>query len=149
VISRRLDRRAALRAFGYIELGIAACGLLSVPVYYDWLYLQAAGLYDSAWKAGVGHFLSLLAPTCLMGMSLPVLVRAMVRDVDTASGTIGLLYGVNVLGAAFGAALTPWVLMRLWGIRGAVLTAVALNLTVGLAAWMLKPHALRTGKRRC
>jgi predicted membrane-bound spermidine synthase len=137
VISRQLDRRAALAAFGYIELGIGALGLISVPVYYDWLYLQAAGLYDSAWKAGLGHFVALVAPTCLMGMSLPVLVRAMVRDVDTASGTIGLLYGMNVLGAAAGAALTPWVLMRLWGIRGAVFIAVALNVTVGLAAWLM------------
>ena len=56
-----------------------------------------------------------------MGTSLPFLVRGMVAELRTAGRTIGLLYGINLLGAACGAALTPWVLIRLFGIRDAVL----------------------------
>ena len=37
-----------------------------------------------------------------MGMTLPFLVRAFVRDVPSAGRTIGLLYGLNLLGAAAG-----------------------------------------------
>ena len=49
----------------------------------------------------------------------------MVRDAETASGTIGFLYGINVLGAAAGALATPWVFIRHHGIETAVLAAVA------------------------
>ena len=44
--------------------------------------LRARGrLYARPWRAGVLHFLALLLPTVLMGISLPLLVRATVRDV--------------------------------------------------------------------
>ena len=66
-----------------------------------------------------------------MGMSLPFLDRAMVRDAETASQTIGFLYGINVLGAAVGALATPWVFIRHHGIRAAILAAVAANLIAG------------------
>ena len=34
-----------------------------------------------------------------MGMSLPLLSRALVADARSAGRTIGLLYGINTLGA--------------------------------------------------
>lgn len=137
VLSRRLDQRAALRLFGFIELGIGLFGAVSAPLYYDLLYLRTAWLYDATWSAGLGHFVLLVVPTCLMGMSLPILVRGMVSRVESAGRVIGYLYGVNVLGAAVGAALTPWFLMRFFGIRGAILIGVAMNATVGLSMLLL------------
>jgi hypothetical protein len=69
-----------------------------------------------------------------MGMSLPLLVRTVVTDVEAAGRRIGWLYGVNTLGAAAGAFATPWVLLPALGVRGAVLAAASANLTVGLGA---------------
>ena len=83
---------------------------------------------------GLAHFLALVVPTFLMGMSLPFLVRAMVRDSATASRTIGVLYGINVLGASAGALVTPWLLIRFQGMEGAVLWGVAGNTLAGLVA---------------
>lgn len=143
VLSRRLDERDALRLFGFIELGIGLFGAVSAPLYYDLLYLRTAWLYDATWSAGLGHFVLLVVPTCLMGMSLPVLVRAMVNRVESAGRVIGYLYGVNVLGAAVGAAVTPWLLMRYFGIRGAILIGVALNLFVGMSVWLLSRNRSR------
>jgi hypothetical protein len=37
-----------------------------------------------------------------MGMSLPFLVRALVREGEGKGTTIGYLYAINVLGAALG-----------------------------------------------
>ncbi len=85
----------ALALFGALEAAIGVFGALSAWIYYDLLYLRAGWLYAPAWRAGVLHFLGLLLPTTLMGMTLPFLVRAMVRDVGTAGRTIGSLYGVN------------------------------------------------------
>ena len=134
VLSTRLDERSALRAFAWLELGVAAFGAVSVPFYYDGLYLKGASLYDSPVRVALLHFLSLLFPTVLMGMSLPFLARASVTAREGASRTLGVLYGINVLGAATGALVTPWLLVRYFGVRGAMGAAVAANLVAaGLA----------------
>jgi spermidine synthase len=133
-LSTRLTAAEALRRFVLIELAIAVFGLLSGYLYYDLLYQRAAWLYAEPWRAGVLHFASLFVPTALMGMSLPFLSRAMVTESESAGGTIGVLYGMNLVGAGVGALLTPWVLVRFVGIRGAVFTAAGLNLGAVLLA---------------
>lgn len=137
VQSARLTGAQALRRFAWIELGIGAFAVASAPLYYDLLYLRGSWLYHAHWSAGLLHFASLLPPTLLMGMSLPLLVRALVEDARTAGRTIGVLYALNVLGASAGAFLTPWVFVRLAGLRGAVLAGAALNVAAGLGALLL------------
>jgi hypothetical protein len=130
-LSVRLSPRAALFAFALVELAIGAFGAISGWLYYDVLYLRASWLYTPLWRAALVHLAALLPPTFLMGMSLPLLARATVLDSRTAGRTLGVLYGINLLGAALGAALAPWVLIRLYGIRGATLGAAALSLFAG------------------
>lgn len=131
VLSVRLSPRGALVAFGVLEVLIALFGAISIPFYYDLLYTRGQGLYATPWLAGLLHFASLLPPTALMGMSLPFLTRAMVRDAASAGRTIGVLYGINMLGAGAGALLTPWVLVRHLGLSGAVLVAAFANALAG------------------
>src|SRR3989454_3182460 len=137
VLSARVRRASALRIFAVLELGIAAFGAASSWIYYDWLYVRAGWLYAPPWRAALLHLASFLIPTGLMGMSLPFLVRAMVGDVAGAGRTIGFLYGINMLGASAGAWLTPWVLIRYFGIRGAIGVAAVGNVSAGLAALAL------------
>jgi predicted membrane-bound spermidine synthase len=127
LLSRRFAPRRALLAFALLESGVASFGLASPYVLYDLLYVKASWLYQTPWVAGLLHFLSLLFPTTLMGMSLPLLVRAAVHQVGTAGRVIGYLYGINVVGASLGALLTPWFLIRFLGIRGAISAAALLN----------------------
>jgi spermidine synthase len=72
-----------------------------------------------------------------MGMSLPFLVRGLLRDVGTAGRVVGFLYGINTLGAAVGALVAPWVLLRHLGIRGALVAAALANLLAALLALLL------------
>jgi spermidine synthase len=137
VLSLRLSPRRALVTFALVELGIGVFGALSCGLYYDVLYRRLPGLYASPWTAGVMHFVTLALPTVLMGTSLPFLVRAMVGETRTAGRTIGMLYGINLLGAAAGAWLAPWILIRLYGIRGAALWAAAANVAAGVLALSL------------
>lgn len=132
--SLRLTPRRALLTFALVELGIGAFGAVSCWLYYDVLHVRAPWLYASPWTAGPMHFATLAIPTLLMGTSLPFLVRAMVGEARTAGRTIGVLYGINLLGAAAGALLTPWVLIRFYGVRGTVLWAAAGNAAAGLMA---------------
>ncbi len=133
----------ALLAFAFLELGIAAFGYLSPFLYYDLLYGNLGHLYADPWAAAALHLCALLPPTVLMGMSLPFLARATVLDAPTAARTIGILYAVNVAGAAAGALLAPWALIRFLGVTGAIHGAAGLNLVAGLSALALarRPEA--------
>ena len=141
-LSARLSPRRSLVAFAIIELGVAAFAVVSVPLYYGALYREGGALYSSLASATLTHFISLLPPTALMGMSLPLLVRGLVHDRSGAPRTIGILYGANALGAAAGAVLTPWFLMRFLGIRGAILSGAALSASAALGALLLARRKL-------
>jgi spermidine synthase len=134
ILSTRLAPRVALWAFSGLEWLIGLMALGSIDLYYRGLGQLAPGVYANAALAFLAHFVALLPPTALMGMSLPFLVRAQVRDAATAPRTIGALYGINVLGASVGALVTPWLLLRFFGMGGAVLFGVAANGLAGLAA---------------
>jgi predicted membrane-bound spermidine synthase len=134
VLSARVSPRRALRLFALVELAVGLFAAASGPLYYDGLGAVAASLYRSTAGTAVAHLLAFLLPTTLMGMSLPFLVRATVRDAETASRAIGALYGVNVLGASAGALLAPWVLVRHLGMEGAALAGTAANLVAAAAA---------------
>lgn len=141
VLSGRIGKRSALRVFAVLELAVGLFGAMSPVVYYDWLYPFASRLPSPSWRGGMLHFVALLFPTVLMGMSLPILVRAVVANVGRAGRTIGYLYGLNLIGAAVGAAAGTWILMPLWGVRGAVVVGAVANMTAGLAAWLLTRRA--------
>jgi predicted membrane-bound spermidine synthase len=137
--STRVSPRTALWLFAAVELAIGLFALVSCRVYYSGLEGVLGGLWRSTAGTAIAHFLALLLPTSLMGMSLPLLVRAEVRTAEGAARTIARLYGLNVLGAATGALLTPWVLVRYFGLEGAAAWAGAGNLAAGtvavLAGW--------------
>ena len=97
-MSARVSASRALLIFAGIELCLGLFASLSCWFYYDILYTRYAGSYGAS--AALLQFVTLLPPTALMGMSLPFLVRATVRDSETAAHTISALYGINVLGAA-------------------------------------------------
>lgn len=133
-LADRLGRRGRLLAFVGSELAIAAFGLVSVSLFYDVLYLRLGprGLSQGA-MAGV-LFLTLLWPTFFMGMSLPLLARALTREGEPPSQRVAALYGWNTLGAAVGSLVTVWVLARAVGFRAAVQAGAVLNLASAAAA---------------
>ena len=62
----------------------------------------------------------LALPTVLMGATLPLLARALVRSRNDAERDLSRLYGINTLGAATGTLLANYVLLRYLGIYGAL-----------------------------
>jgi predicted membrane-bound spermidine synthase len=144
-LSARTGPRTALWLFALVELAIGLFGAASPFLYYDWLYPLASRLPSPSLRGGLAHLAALLPPTLLMGMSLPLLVRAMLRDVATAGSTIGYLYGINMLGAAAGAFAAPWLLLPSFGVPGAVTVAAVLNGLAGLGALLLATSSLPAG----
>src|SRR5262249_27172516 len=102
--------RDALRAYAKLELVGAIAGVLLsslLPSVHALLAPLAAAL-DA--RPGVLHalrfllaFALLLVPTTAIGMTLPLLVRAGLQRDRNFGRVLGLLYGVNTLGALLGA----------------------------------------------
>jgi spermidine synthase len=133
-----------LRLYGLVELAVAAMAAL-LPFAFSGL----AELYRGVWPslverpgqlAGVrfGLALAAVAPaTFLMGMTLPLLTRYLVRTLDEAGARLGELYAANTIGAMAGTLLGGFVLIELVGLHLTSYLAVALNLAAGLGALLL------------
>ena len=150
-----------LRLYGLVELAVAAMAAL-LPFAFTGL----AELYRGVWPnlverpgqlAGVrfGLALAAVAPaTFLMGMTLPLLTRYLVRTLDEAGARLGELYAANTIGAMVGTLLAGFVLIELVGLHLTSYLAVALNLAAGLGALLLSrrwepgPEASATAARR-
>ena len=136
LLGGRLARQVknTLLAYGLLELGVAAFGLISQPLIF-WVGQKTAGSpYALVFLISFGI---LLIPTTLMGMTLPLLTQSFVHRVETSGSVIGILYGINTLGAAFGTALAGFVLIGAYGFDGTTFIAVVMNAIVGLIAVVL------------
>jgi spermidine synthase len=82
--------------------------------------------------------LAAVAPaTFLMGMTLPLLTRYLVRTLDEAGARLGELYAANTIGAMAGTLLGGFVLIEFLGLRLTSYVAVGLNLLAGVGARLL------------
>ena len=136
LIGGRLARQVknTLLVYGLLELGIALFGIFSQPLIF-WVGESMAGS-SYVWVFLIS-FAILLIPTTLMGMTLPLLTQSFVHRVDTSGSVIGILYGINTLGAAFGTVLAGYVFIGRYGFDGTTTIAVLLNAIVGLLSVFL------------
>ena len=132
-----LTRTRCLVMFVVAEAAVGLFGVASRYLFYDWMYLGLGGLSLSPVAVAIVVFASLIWPTFWMGMSLPLLARAVTSSVSGAPTRIGVLYGLNTLGAATGAFATTWLLFPALGLAGSLWVAVSLNALAGLAALLL------------
>ena len=143
-LADRLAPRARLLAFAAAELAVALFALASTFVFYDVLYHQLGALPLSGLTIGAILFAVLLWPTFFMGMSLPLLARAL-ADERSPGERIAALYGWNTLGAACGSLVTVWILLRAMDFDAALRIGAVLTLTCAAAgaflAWRAAPRA--------
>jgi spermidine synthase len=127
-IADRLSTRGAILGFAVCEFGVGLFAIASKLFFYDLLFKRMVAFSDSAAFVFFASFLGLLVPTFLMGLSLPLLAKALVRQIETAAAQIGWLYGVNTLGAYAGAFLSGCVIIGTIGYVPTILLAAGLNL---------------------
>jgi spermidine synthase len=138
-VGRRADRFSnPLRTFALLEGGIAVFAALAPYIIKGVGLLYALGMkrFDLAPSPVLQctrfavPFILLLFPTVLMGGTLPVLSRATIVRRDRMGTGIGLLYGLNTLGASLGAVATGFALIYTFGVLGSNLLAVLVNLVI-------------------
>jgi spermidine synthase len=138
-IADRVSAVVRIALFACAELAIALFAFFSVDLYYGFLYGSLGFLARSPVTQAAVLFVGLLWPTFFMGMSLPLLARALTSRIDLAAGRIGALYAVNTVGAAVGAFATAWLLTRSLGFEGTIRLGSALNLFCALGASAIAP----------
>ena len=145
ILGRKAEEKAKpLEFYGRLELFIAisaACSPLLIWAARH-LYIAAGGTQAIGMTAGTIVRLILAAiilavPTFLMGGTLPAAARASVAPDDSSRRSIGLLYGLNTLGAVTGAVAATFFLLETFGNRLTLWLAAALNVGIALLALRL------------
>lgn len=140
--SDRLSRPLAF--YAVLEILIAGTGLLVPSVLghlaglESWAYARwgqsSTVLTACRFTAALGL---LLVPTTLMGATLPVMARALVRGSEHLGTRVGALYAMNTAGAIAGTFLSGFYFLGRFGVARTELIAVLLNLLAGAGALAL------------
>lgn len=149
LLGKVADRQTKpLQFYAYLELGIAATALLGTYAVrlLDPLHIAAGNRFapDSpmliAIRVGLAAVI-VLPPTFLMGGTLPVITRAVVKKMTDLGRDLSFLYALNTFGAVLGSLLTGFVLIRWLGLHATLWLAVAGNTVIGLVALKLAAGA--------
>ncbi len=137
--------RRPVRAYAFAEAAIAIAGVGLVYLLPALGGVLAPGLrpiLDQSWILNAARllvaFLALLIPAVAMGLTLPLLAKALSRDEAAFGPVLGRLYGWNTLGAVGGVLACEMYLVGAVGIRGTALVAGAINIVaaaIAMAAW--------------
>ncbi|MFZ0033997.1 MAG: fused MFS/spermidine synthase [Sedimentisphaerales bacterium] len=155
IFGRLVDRRNdQLRIFALLQLWLAIVAVVtpivlsgSVAVYR---YVSEVSNHSAAaisMSRVVVSFLSLLAPTMLMGGTLPVLTSFLVRRGGMFGKNFSLLYGLNTLGAVLGVVLSGFITIGAIGEWNTIFTGAAINIVVGFIAFVLYRNGLRFAEK--
>ena len=134
----------ALIAASRVELAIAGLsiaaflGIRYLPTYYfDWM--RSAGVGSPAGFLSlqfVTCFIVMVLPTVAMGMTYPLIIRAVGRT-KTIGSLSAKLYAVNTAGAIAGSLIATFVCLPAIGVKGALLVAAVLSIVVAYVMRMV------------
>ena len=144
--------RRPLGAYALLELALGILAILVTLFLSNWS-AWAPGLAplvgDPSFKGGlltvVFSFGTLVLPTMLMGATLPILAKHVVREHTVLAQRIGVLYGVNTLGAAIGCAAVGFVLIGALGVLQSAFAGSLVYLSNAALAGVLTRRAARNG----
>ncbi|WCO65900.1 fused MFS/spermidine synthase [Iamia majanohamensis] len=142
-VADRCRPRRALIVLAVVEAGVAVAALASPLVLYDG-YRAVAPALTGTLSVFAFNAVALLVPTTLMGMSLPLVARAVTGRVGEAGPLIGRFHAVNTLGAALGATVATWHLVGTHGYVGTTRIVVVLE-AVAIALLAVLAGSLREG----
>ncbi len=152
-LGRYADRsRNPLRLYALYEVGVglAALGaslvLSRITPVYVWVH-TTFGDHPISFAA-VRFFIAfaiLILPTVLMGATLPILSRVIVKRASRIGQELGTLYAINTIGAVGGSLAAGFYLIGHIGLHGAIEVAVVGNLAVGMMAWLVSHRPGLTG----
>ena len=133
-----------LGTYGILEAGIGIWACLT-----PWGFSLCDSVFSAVWlsiheNAGLIAAVRVLLitfvvlpATILMGGTLPLVTHHYALQYRSITRPVGLLYGVNTVGAAAGCALCGLVLIPRVGINASVYSGGILNLLIGTGIWLM------------
>lgn len=161
VLGKRVERSVRPLVFYatlelLIAVGVALSPVLIIMSRSAYVALggtQTMGLVGGTIARLILVGLILGGPTFLMGGTLPAAVRAVISSKDVCRRTVGILYGINTLGAVSGSLTGTFYLFEAFGNRMTLWWATVLNVVVALTAFHLskalstEPESVETSDR--
>ena len=150
---RLVDRyKEPLKLYAYQEAGIGLFAIIA-PFIFSGITGIYVGIYENFHTSFyllsllkfVLCFLVLLIPSFLMGGTLPVLSKLLVRRFDSLGWGVGSLYGSNTFGAVVGAFCAGFFFIILFGVKESTYIAAATNILIAGVALGLT-RVLASGK---
>ena len=155
LIGRISDRlKNGLLLYAILELGIGVYCYFT-PALFRGVESAYVAIYprlgESAAARAAGRLLLcfgvLTVPTLLMGGTLPALSKFFIEHAREFGARVGLLYGINTLGAVVGCAVAGFVLLPALGVEHSILLAVAINCALGIGVACIALRLRGEGER--
>lgn len=145
IFGKFVDRiRNPLRLYSFLEFGIGiACALF--PLYFDLLF----NLYFIVARGSIPNttgniilkiifsIFTILVPTTLMGGTLPVMSKFIIRQIQEVGAKVGLLYFLNTVGAILGTLIGGYFIIHTLGIDFSMQLFSFVNLLIGVVTYYL------------
>lgn len=133
--------KSPIRLYAFLEIVITVTGFalvlilpkLTFPFVPLFRTFSEHPLIAQSLRFLISFFL-LLIPTTAMGVTLPILVKALYHKMTNFGRVLGILYGWNTMGAVFGVLTCEIFLLDWLGITGSGLVAACLNLSAAMTA---------------
>ena len=141
LVQERVGRPLVIYAAIEVAIAIAAAALTLVfenlpGTFAALLQGIPPGLPTNLFRV-ISVFFLLLVPAALMGATFPALCTSAIRNRQEVDLHLGMIYGLNTVGAAAGALVSGLFLIQALGLRGSVAVGNGLNLLVGVTAFLL------------
>lgn len=133
-----------LRLFAALEIIVGISGLFIVLL-FPHITIMCANIFRAYLSAPLLlnvirlslAMALMIIPSTAMGITLPIIIKAVYSIRRNFGSVLGLLYGWNTLGAVIGVLLTEIFLIKRLGIRGAGVTAALISTVIGVSAFIL------------
>lgn len=135
-------------AFAWCEFGIGLTGLMTIPVIMAAtpLYIKSFYTFHLSFEAfSIVQFLIIFsimaAPTTLMGLTFPLVIKMFSAEGKDVGTQAGRLYSVNTLGAIVGSTAAGFILIPAIGVKGTAMVAASMNILVAVITLILSSSA--------
>ncbi len=139
---RLADRAASpARALAWVQTAVGVAALLTLLLIWEWLPRVESSIWISkrelSWNAYLARrfavaFLVMAPVTFLTGMTFPLVNRIGIASLARLGRGVGGLYFANTLGAILGSLAAGFLLLPLFGAKGALLATALLSVLLGL-----------------
>lgn len=133
-----------LYIYGIIEIGI---GIYALAIPYLLILLKKLylilpifthqGTYINIFLLFLLSSFVLIIPTILMGGTLPLISKFMIKELSSFGKKFSFLYGINTLGGVLGCFITGFFLIKYFGLNITNYFAIAINILFGFIVLVL------------